>query len=287
MGDCIVRDSVLEKQTYSFSLITDTQFATMEKIKNMLKPGKSQDDEALYGTEQSTKHTGGLTGEGSHLGGTSNTSNTTNPISTSGQHDAGVGNTSTSLGGQHVPGSTGLGTTSQTNQTGHHSGQGSHLAGATSSGPTHTTGVTTTTTTHIAGLLAYYLSLQPASDSEYAVAEITPKKLKESIISIATEGALSDVPSDTKNVLAWNGGGSSNYSSIIKAGGYTVKNTKPAKLPTTVELLEEAIENDFEVISGEVVKDTKAALSKTEKISKKIQKMIDAELHEFLEEMSS
>jgi len=113
----------------------------------MLKPGKSQDDEALYGTEQSTKHTGGLTGEGSHLGGTSNTSNTTNPISTSGQHDAGVGNTSTSLGGQHVPGSTGLGTTSQTNQTGHHSGQGSHLAGATSSGPTHTTGVTTTTTT--------------------------------------------------------------------------------------------------------------------------------------------
>merc|ERR1712225_186308 len=143
----IVRDSVLEKQTYSFSLITDTQFATMEKIKNMLKPGKSQDDEALYGTEQSTKHTGGLTGEGSHLGGTSNTSNTTNPISTSGQHDAGVGNTSTSLGGQHVPGSTGLGTTSQTNQTGHHSGQGSHLAGATSSGPTHTTGVTTTTTT--------------------------------------------------------------------------------------------------------------------------------------------
>merc|ERR1712093_248474 len=114
MGDCIVRDSVLEKQTYSFSLITDTQFATMEKIKNMLKPGKSQDDEALYGTEQSTKHTGGLTGEGSHLGGTSNTS--------------------TSLGGQHVPGSTGLGTTSQTNQTGHHSGQGSHLAGATSRG---------------------------------------------------------------------------------------------------------------------------------------------------------
>jgi len=152
---------------------------------------------------------------------------------------------------------------------------------------TNTISGTSMASPHIAGLLAYYLSLQPASDSEYAVAEITPKKLKESIISIATEGALSDVPSDTKNVLAWNGGGSSNYSSIIKAGGYTVKNTKPAKLPTTVELLEEAIENDFEVISGEVVKDTKAALSKTEKISKKIQKMIDAELHEFLEEMSS
>ncbi|KAH7390195.1 serine protease 2 [Cadophora sp. MPI-SDFR-AT-0126] len=152
---------------------------------------------------------------------------------------------------------------------------------------TNTISGTSMASPHIAGLLAYYLSLQPASDSEYAVAEITPKKLKESIISIATEGALSDVPSDTKNVLAWNGGGSSNYSSIIKAGGYSVKNTKSAKLPTTVELLEEAIENDFEVISGEVVKDTKAAISKTEKISKKIQKMIDAELHEFLEELSS
>ncbi|PVH86263.1 serine protease 2 [Cadophora sp. DSE1049] len=152
---------------------------------------------------------------------------------------------------------------------------------------TNTISGTSMASPHIAGLLAYYLSLQPASDSEYAVAEITPKKLKESIISIATEGALSDVPSDTKNVLAWNGGGSSNYSSIIKAGGYSVKNTKSAKLPTTVELLEEAIENDYEVISGEVVKDTKAALSKTEKISKKIQKMIDAELHEFLEELSS
>ena len=53
---------------------------------------------------------------------------------------------------------------------------------------------------HIAGLLAYFLSLQPAQDSAFAVAEITPKKLKANLISVATEGALSDVPSDTKNV---------------------------------------------------------------------------------------
>lgn len=53
---------------------------------------------------------------------------------------------------------------------------------------------------HVAGLLAYFLSLQPASDSAYAVAEITPKKLKENIISIGTQGALTDVPSDTTNV---------------------------------------------------------------------------------------
>jgi cerevisin len=142
---------------------------------------------------------------------------------------------------------------------------------------------------HIAGLLAYYLSLQPDSDSAYAVEAITPKKLKESIISIATEGVLSDVPSNTKNVLAWNGGGSSNYSSIIKAGGYTAKKAaskKPSNLPTTIELLEEAIEKDFNMVSGEVVKGAEDMVSKTEKISKKIQKMVDEELNEFFDELS-
>jgi len=138
---------------------------------------------------------------------------------------------------------------------------------------------------HIAGLLAYYLSLQPSSDSAYAVAKITPKKMKENILSIATVGALTDVPADTKNVLAWNGGGSSNYSSIIKAGGYTVKkNSKtPVNMPSTIELLEEAIENDFNMVSGEIVKDTKKVMSKTEAFSKKIQ----GEIQEFFEELQS
>lgn len=53
---------------------------------------------------------------------------------------------------------------------------------------------------HIAGLLAYLLSLQPSKDSAYAVADITPKKLKANLLSIATIGALSDVPADTANV---------------------------------------------------------------------------------------
>jgi cerevisin len=138
---------------------------------------------------------------------------------------------------------------------------------------------------HIAGLLAYYLSLQPSSDSAYAVEEITPKKLKENIISIATVGALTDVPSDTENVLAWNGGGSSNYSSIIKAGKYTVKkNSKPAStMPTTIELLEEAIEDDFNVVSGEISKDTKKILSEAETFSQKIQD----EIKEFFEDFTS
>jgi len=141
---------------------------------------------------------------------------------------------------------------------------------------------------HIAGLLAYYLSLQPSSDSAYAVAELTPKKLKQNLISVATEGVLSDVPSDTENILAWNGGGSSNYSSIIKSGGYSKKaaTKEPLKLPTTVELLEEAIEKDFNMVSGEIVKDTKTAVSKTEKLSKKIEQIVEEELKEFFEELS-
>jgi len=154
---------------------------------------------------------------------------------------------------------------------------------------TNTISGTSMASPHIAGLLAYYLSLQPASDSEYAVAELTPKKLKENIISIATEGALSDVPSDTKNVLAWNGGGSSNYSSIIKAGGYSVKKTSTpsTQLPTTVELLEKAIKEDLNILQGEAVKSSKSVMSKAEKLSKKIQKIVDEEIEEFFEEMSS
>lgn len=53
---------------------------------------------------------------------------------------------------------------------------------------------------HIAGLLAYLLSLQPSKGSAYAVADISPKKLKANLLSVGTIGVLSDVPSDTANV---------------------------------------------------------------------------------------
>ncbi|KAH6724276.1 hypothetical protein BKA61DRAFT_26947 [Leptodontidium sp. MPI-SDFR-AT-0119] len=118
----------------------------MEKIKNILKPGKSQDDETLYGTGQSTgashptqTHSGGLTGEGSHLGSATKTPQTTNPTILSNHQTPLVGNIA-------------LGAASnQTTQSGSHMGQGNHLAsatcGQTSNLPTHTSGVTTTTTT--------------------------------------------------------------------------------------------------------------------------------------------
>ncbi|KAF7559340.1 hypothetical protein G7046_g4813 [Stylonectria norvegica] len=135
---------------------------------------------------------------------------------------------------------------------------------------------------HIAGLLAYYLSLQPSISSDYAVASITPKKLKQTLIDVATEDALSDIPdSDTPNLLAWNGGGCSNFSEIVNAGRYKVKS-----VPSTIEELEVAIEEDFEVVSGKVVEGAKTLGSKAQKFSKKIHELVDEEIEEFLKEIS-
>lgn len=53
---------------------------------------------------------------------------------------------------------------------------------------------------HIAGLLAYFLSLQPDRDSEYAVEPLTPKELKAHMIMIASKDKLSNLPANTVNV---------------------------------------------------------------------------------------
>ncbi|KAL4896030.1 peptidase S8/S53 domain-containing protein [Aspergillus ambiguus] len=109
---------------------------------------------------------------------------------------------------------------------------------------------------HIAGLLAYFVSLQPSPDSAFAVAELTPAKLKKNIISIATEGALSDIPSDTPNLLAWNGGGSGNYSEIIADGGYkagSIKNRFDGIVDKAEKLLSEELGAIYSEIQDAVV----------------------------------
>jgi cerevisin len=65
---------------------------------------------------------------------------------------------------------------------------------------TNTISGTSMASPHIAGLLAYMISLQPAKDSAYAVADMTPKKMKEALIAISTKGALGEIPSNTPNV---------------------------------------------------------------------------------------
>jgi cerevisin len=155
---------------------------------------------------------------------------------------------------------------------------------------TNTISGTSMASPHICGLLAYYLSLQPSSDSDYSLAEITPEKLKSNLLKIATEGALSDMPKDTPNLLAWNGGGCSDYKEIVKAGGYKVdRKTKTDKIDigASVSQLEKLIEHDFEVVSGKVSKGVSSIAGKAEEFSKKIHELVDEELKEFLEEISA
>ena len=59
---------------------------------------------------------------------------------------------------------------------------------------------TSVSTPHVAGLIAYFLSLQPASNSEFSVAPITPKEMKEYLINIASKDKLKNIPEGTPNV---------------------------------------------------------------------------------------
>lgn len=108
---------------------------------------------------------------------------------------------------------------------------------------------------HVAGLLAYFLSLQPEEESAFAGASITPKVLKENLIAIGTKGALTDVPSDTTNVLAWNGGGSSNYTDIIRKGGYgseSLLDEAKGKILDQLDDLEQMAEKGLGAIYSEI-----------------------------------
>ncbi|KAI3321631.1 peptidase S8/S53 domain-containing protein [Xylariaceae sp. AK1471] len=136
---------------------------------------------------------------------------------------------------------------------------------------------------HLCGLTAYFLSLQPSKESEYGMAEMTPEKLKSNMVSIATKGALSDIPSDTPNLLAWNGGGYTNYSKIVEQGAYVAQKSSEPSL--TLEDLEKAIENDFSVVSGHIVKGVSTLSDKAEKLSEKIHDVVDQELRGFLKEL--
>lgn len=80
---------------------------------------------------------------------------------------------------------------------------GSDTATATLSG-------TSMASPHIAGLLAYYVSLQPGADSEFFVSDkgVSTGQLKKNLVNYATKSKLTDIPDDgTPNLLAFNGAG--------------------------------------------------------------------------------
>lgn len=78
-----------------------------------------------------------------------------------------------------------------------------------SSSATATLSGTSMASPHIAGLLAYYLSLQPGSSSEFFTSTkgVTPKQLKKNLIAYSSKNILTDIPADTPNILAFNGAG--------------------------------------------------------------------------------
>ncbi|PKS09440.1 hypothetical protein jhhlp_004055 [Lomentospora prolificans] len=126
---------------------------------------------------------------------------------------------------------------------------------------------------HIAGLLAYYLSLQPAIGSEFYT-PLTPAKLKANLLEIATEGTLTDLPKDTPNLLAWNGGGCSNYTSIIEQGGYRVDSAS-------------SIADDFEDLSLHVVKGATDFANIADKLGSKIHDIVEEEITKFLKDLEA
>ncbi|CCK70959.1 S8 family peptidase KNAG_0F02970 [Huiozyma naganishii CBS 8797] len=64
---------------------------------------------------------------------------------------------------------------------------------------------TSTSAPHVAGLMAYLLSLEPDTKSQFHTAWSNPAQLKQKLVSLATEGKLFEVPDDTANLMIFNG----------------------------------------------------------------------------------
>lgn len=60
---------------------------------------------------------------------------------------------------------------------------------------------------HIAGLLTYFVSLQPSTDSEFSVrGAVTTEELKKHLVAFGTVGVITELDDQSPNVLAFNGG---------------------------------------------------------------------------------
>jgi cerevisin len=69
---------------------------------------------------------------------------------------------------------------------------------------TNTISGTSMASPHVAGLIAYFLGLEPDCQSEFYTEAVSPNKIKDDIIRFSTKSVLSKVPADTKNLLVFN-----------------------------------------------------------------------------------
>ena len=118
---------------------------------------------------------------------------------------------------------------------------------------------------HVAGLLAYFLSLQPKSDSGF-FSELKPAQLKKNMISVGSQGVLSDIPSDTPNILIYNGGGSGNLSEIFDGAPYVHKEEVATAPKDEFHILANEAEALLEKLEGDMVSELKAAFEKAKKL---------------------
>jgi cerevisin len=121
---------------------------------------------------------------------------------------------------------------------------GSETATATLSG-------TSMASPHVAGLLSYYLSLQPGSESEFFTAKggITPAQLKKKIIEYSTKDVLAEIPEDTPNYLIFNGAGQN----LTEFWGTEVSQTEESiDLKATIEHTFKDLESRIEALAEEV-----------------------------------
>ncbi|KAA8913881.1 autophagic serine protease Alp2 [Sphaerosporella brunnea] len=117
---------------------------------------------------------------------------------------------------------------------------------------------------HVAGLLAYFLSLQPKSDSGFFSA-LKPAQLKKNMIAIGSRDVLSDIPADTPNLLIYNGGGSDNLTEIFDGEPYVHKpDAEDAKGSDEISILADKAVHEIEAVlekfEDKIAKEIKAAL---------------------------
>lgn len=104
----------------------------------------------------------------------------------------------------------------------------------------------------------------PKTDSGF-FAQIEPSQLKKNVIRIASQNVLSDIPSDTPNLLIYNGGGSDNVTEIFDSKPYDGVPAAHSRFGGPGRLADKSLneaEAFLEKAESEAMKEIKAAFEK-------------------------